>query len=336
MRPSDEHHDGPMRPWGEHHDGPMRPWGEHRDGPMRSSEEELRTVLRAEAAAHRPDREAMLARITATAMSEPGAVRARERSPRLRLAFVGALVAIFGGGAFAAQWALAGSTDNDQAATPATASAAEGPASAGAASPSPAASAGSPAAGSAPGSSAAGPAAGPSAGPSAAGSANPHGPKPGNTATPMTASTSAAPGLTKGQPGFTRVEQGPLWSDGSIDPDSGDIQGAGVITLKTGEKLTALTVTVRVVKTPGLTSRGGAKSVPGASVSSGVTEQSGALVYTFTLASADEIAPGTYTFTAKYTYPAGGRNAGGDTYEAVATTASGQSLDVYGNFYPAS
>ncbi|WIM95171.1 hypothetical protein ACTOB_007245 [Actinoplanes oblitus] len=284
---------------------------------MRPSDEQLRAALKAEAAAHRPDREAMLARITSTAMNTP--VPPRRSGSRLRLAVVGALVALFGGGGFAAQWALAGATDNDQAvpvvSTPATVSPP------------------------------------PSASPGVSVSSTPTG-KPARTTDPATPATTApatattGPATTsptrapsaapaKGQPGYTRVEQGPLWSDGSIDPDSGDTQGAGVITLKSAERLTALTVTVRVAKTPGLTSRGGTKSVPGASVTSTVTERPDALLYTFTLASADEIAPGTYTFTARYSYDPGGRDAGGDTYEAVATTASGQSLDVYGNFYPA-
>ncbi|MBB4736673.1 hypothetical protein BJY16_000132 [Actinoplanes octamycinicus] len=278
----------------------------------------MRSVLRAEAAAHQPDREAMLARITSRAMSGPVPVQRRPGS-RLRLAVVGALVALFGGGGFAAQWALAGATDNDQA-TPVVSATA--PASPSAPAPRVSASSGAPAS--------SGPVGTPSATtkPTASGTTAP---ATGSTTTPP----APAPALTKGQPGFTRVEQGPLWSDGSIDPDSGDTQGAGVITLKSTEKLTALTVTVRVAKTPGLTSRGGTKSVPGASVTSAVTDRPDALLYTFTLASADEIAPGTYTFTAKYSYPAGGRNAGGDTYEAVATTAAGQSLDVYGNFFPA-
>ncbi|GIF10107.1 hypothetical protein [Actinoplanes teichomyceticus] len=287
---------------------------------MRLSDEQLRAALRAEAAAHRPDREAMLARITAGAMTGPAAASrsARRRGgPRLRLAAVGALVALFGGGGFAAQWALAGDQRGDETApapTPTISTVAPSPSTAG-----------------------------PSTAPSATGSrptapatTRPATRTPGTTAATASAPTTApaVPAPAKGAPGNTRVEQGPLWSDGSIDPDSGDTRGGGVITLKTTEKLTALTVTVRVARTPGLTSRGGTKSVPGASVSVGVTERADALLYTFTLAPADEIAPGTYTFTAKYAYDAGGRNAGGDTYEAVATTAGGRSLDVYGNFYP--
>ncbi len=281
-------------------------------GPL--SDDQLRSVLRAEAAIHQPDREAMLARITSAAMNDPAS--ARRPSSKLRLAVVAGLVALFGGGGFAAQWALAGDSGKQDATPPVV---------------------------SVPATTEPVTTATPSATATTSASAAPHTrpPATGATTTPATApattpATGSPAGPVKGAPGNTRVEQGPLWSDGSIDPDSGDTQGASVITLKTSEKLTALTVTVRVAKTPGLTSRGGTKSVPGASVTTGVTDQPGALLYTFRLAPADEVAPGTYTFTAKYTYAAGGRDAGGDTYEAVATSAGGQSLDVYGNFFPTS
>lgn len=277
------------------------------------SDDQLRSVLRSEASLHQPDRDAMLARITSAAMTDPAPAR---RSSKLRLALVAGLVALFGGGGFAAQWALAGDSGKQDDAIPpvVTTPATTDPATLPSALTSPTNLASS----------------APQVKPSTV-----RPPTSGSTTTPATkAPTNTPTNPIKGAPGNTRVEQGPLWSDGSIDPGSGDTQGASVITLKTSETLTALKVTVRVAKTPGLTSRGGTKSVPGASVTTGVTEQADALLYTFTLASADEVAPGTYTFTAKYTHDAGGRDAGGDTYEAVATTAGGQSLDVFGNFFP--
>ncbi|GAA2856832.1 hypothetical protein Acy02nite_65990 [Actinoplanes cyaneus] len=278
-------------------------------------DDQLRSVLRAEASRHQPDREAMLARITSAAMTGPAP--ARRPSSQLRLAVVAGLVALFGGGGFAAQWALAGDSGKEDATPPVvtTTPATTGPTTLPSATTSPADRT-SPA---------------PTVKPSTVKPST----KGATTATTTTPATGAPETPGKGAPGNTRAEQGPLWSDGSIDPGSGDTQGASVITLRTTETLTALKVTVRVAGTAGLTSRGGTKSVPGASVTTGVTDQGGALLYTFTLAPADEVAPGTYTFTAKYTHDAGGRDAGGDTYEAVATTAGGRSLDVYGNFFPA-
>ncbi len=283
----------------------MSPSGENPGGPARLSDDQLRSALRAEAATHRPDREAMLARITSVAMNDPAP--ARRGGPRLRPVVVGALVALFGGGGFAVQWALAGDSDRRDAVPPVVVTTPETP-----------------------------PTTAPAVTPSAG---TPHPSTSGNaprsaTSPPATAPATGSPAPSAGRPDGTRPEQGPLRSDGSVDPDSGDTRGASVITLKTTERLTALKVTVRVAKTPGLSSRGGTKSVPGASVSVDVTDQPEALLYTFTLSPSDEVAPGTYTFTAKYFHASGDRDAGGDTYAAVATTASGRQLDVYGDFFP--
>lgn len=278
---------------------------------MRLSDDHLRAALRAEAEAHRPDREAMLDRITTAAMQDTGRGRRRaavvRRGPRVRMAaVVAAVVTVFGGGGVGT-WALAGADDSDDAA-PATSIApavtvtslpATDPVSIAPSTP--------------------------------AATTTPPATRPAPSRT--TSAATPAPSLTKGQPGFTRVSQGPLWSDGSIDPDSGDTQGASVVTLKTTEELTALEVVIRVARTDGLVSRGGTKQAPGGSVSTVVAEEAGAFVYRFTLSPSDTLAPGTYTFTAKYSHPSGGRNAGGDTYRAVAATAS-TPLEVYGNFFP--
>ncbi|MBG0560388.1 hypothetical protein [Actinoplanes aureus] len=255
---------------------------------MRLSDDELRSALRAEAAAHRPDREAMLDRITTAAMSpDEGTAR---RGPRIRMAAAAAaVVAVFAGGGVA-NWALAGGSDRDDPAptpapSPTTATA----------SPSPAASASAPQ-------------------------------RETPTAEPTTRRPTSKPAEpTATQPGNTRTE---LWSDGSVDPDG----GASVVTLKAAEELTALEVVIRVARTDGLVARGGTKQTPGASVSATVTEEPDALVYRFVLSSADTLAPGTYTFTAKYTHPSETRNAGADTYQATATTAS-TPLKVHGDFH---
>ena len=287
---------------------------------MRLSDDQLRAALRAEAQAHIPDREAMLSRITAGAMRESGSLRSHatvaRRGPRVRMAAViAAVVAIFGGGGVGT-WALAGADDRDEAAPAPTAAptttvpttTVPRPAVTDPVSVTPS---------------------GPAATRPSPSRTTPAGSPP---ATSAPATATPAPTATKGQPGLTRAAEGPLWSDGSIDPDSGDTRGASVITLKTTERLTSLDVVIRIARTDGLVSRGGTKQTPGASVTTTVVEEPGTLLYRFTLASADTLEPGTYTFTAKYTYPSGGRDAGRDTYEAVATTGSA-SWDVYGDFY---
>jgi hypothetical protein len=66
-----------------------------------------------------------------------------------------------------------------------------------------------------------------------------------------------------------------------------------------------------------------------------VTHSNGVLVYTFTLRAGATLAPGTYEFAGQYSHASGGRNADGDTY--LATASAGQkSVEVYGNFFPAS
>ncbi|MBO3742745.1 hypothetical protein [Actinoplanes flavus] len=263
---------------------------------MRLSDDGVRAALRSEAAAHQPDRAAMLDRISAAAMRDSG--RASRRGPRVRMAAVVAAVVVLFGGGGVGTWALANSIDRDEATpaptvVPATTE------------PTPVES--TPATTE---------------------------PTPSRT-TPTRKPTSAAPSPTppsptptRGRPGGAPAEQGPLWSDGSVDPDSGDTSGASVVTLRTTAELRALEVVIRVARTDGLMSRGGTKSTPGASVTATVTEEPGAFVYRFTLAPADTLAPGTYTFTAKYAHPSGGRDAGGDTYEATSGA-----LKVNGNFF---
>ncbi|MEU8663617.1 hypothetical protein AB0C31_44035, partial [Actinoplanes philippinensis] len=264
---------------------------------MRLSDDQIRAALRAEAAAHEPDRDAMLDRITMAAMHDTGTGRRRahvpgaRRGPRVRMAaVVAAVVTVFGGGGVGT-WALAGSDDRDEAV---------------------------PAPSIAPATTTATPVVTDpvSIEPSTPGATTTPAKPPASRPAPSRTSAAPSPTPAKGQPGFTRVSQGPLWSDGSVDPDSGDTQGASIVTLKTTEELTALEVVIRVARTEGLVSRGGTKQAPGGSVSTTVAEEPGAFLYRFTLSSADRLAPGTYTFTAKYAYPSGGRNAGGDTYEA--------------------
>ncbi|GLY05565.1 MULTISPECIES: hypothetical protein [Actinoplanes] len=269
---------------------------------MRLSDDELRAALRAEADGHQPDRSAMLQRITAAAMTDPARTTASHRhtprrSPRMRLAAVGAAVAALFAGGGVANWALAGNNDRPDATPVVTSSPA--------ASPDPTATTGSPSASPSPSRS----------------SARPTGtrsPEPTATASPT--------------PPASLVSDGPLWSDGSVDPDSGDTQGASVVTLKTAAALTGLQVDIRVARTEGLVSRGGTKHAPGGSVTVAVIEESDALVYRFTLSSADTLPVGEYTFTAKYTYASGGRDAGGDTYAATAT-ADGSPRHVSGDFF---
>ncbi|BBH65631.1 hypothetical protein ACTI_23160 [Actinoplanes sp. OR16] len=275
---------------------------------MRLIEDDLRAALRAEAVRHRPDRDAMLDRITQTAMRNQFA-RHRKASPRLRISGAAvAVAAVLGGGGFA-QWALAGDGTPPPAPPAPSVSVSVTPSDA-PSSPSASAS--------------------PSDLPSTATSTSPPARRPRSAPASPSSPPSSAPGVAPADTPRDTTTSGPLWSDGSIDASGA--QGTGVVTVKTTEKLTALDVTIRVTRTPELVSRGGSQQVPGASVTSTVTEEPDALLYRFVLSSGDVLEPGTYVFYARYTYAEGGRDAGGDTYAATAATEQGETATVTGAF----
>ncbi|CAM5713835.1 hypothetical protein SPURM210S_02468 [Streptomyces purpurascens] len=58
------------------------------------------------------------------------------------------------------------------------------------------------------------------------------------------------------------TEDGPLWSDGSVDPHSNDFWAQSNITIKTREELTALTVRLSVAQTGGVSDAGAWRSLP--------------------------------------------------------------------------
>ena len=165
-------------------------------------------------------------------------------------------------------------------------------------------------------------------------------PSPSVSATPS-AGTAGTPSGTPSAPsasagasnpaGATRVQQGFLWSDGSIDPYTTTGWSQSDITLKNHYTVTALDVKVTLAFTPGLASTGSWSTVPAAELVTTVTKQGGTLVYEFTLKPGATLAPGTYVFAGQYNHAAVGRDAGGDSYRATAT-GHGSSVEVYGNF----
>ncbi|MFI5495841.1 hypothetical protein [Actinoplanes sp. NPDC051859] len=265
----------------------------------RMSDDELRTVLGQAAQQHQPDRTAMLNRIAANRAAEPPA-----RRPRQAIRMAGAalaVTAVLGAGAVT-QWALADDDRTDTPAAPPSATASRLP------SPSPSATP-----------------------PTSAVSTPPDVPPARPTSKHPSTSTTTPPAAEDPGAGGTKVEQGPLWSDGSVRRST-DTAARSEITLKLGEPVTALTVTVRVKRTPGLADQGAVHDVTGARVDSQVIQEPDAFVYRFTLSSGT-LAKGTHVFTARYGHEDRGRDAGGDTYRATATTAAGDNLTVYGDFY---
>ncbi|MFF8382046.1 hypothetical protein ACF053_00070 [Streptomyces kanasensis] len=126
-------------------------------------------------------------------------------------------------------------------------------------------------------------------------------------------------------------QDGPLWSDGSVDPHSNDFWAQSNVTLKTREELTALTVELRIAQTGGVTSTGAWRSLPEADFTLTITEKDGYLVHTWVLKQGRTVPAGQWVFAGQYNHARGGRDARDDRYAATARTRSEQ-LAVAGDF----
>lgn len=150
------------------------------------------------------------------------------------------------------------------------------------------------------------------------------------SATAPAGPASSAPALPSAGAG---VEDGPLWSDGSVDPHSNEFWAQSNVTLKTTEQLTALTVELRVAQTGGVSSTGAWRSLPEDDFEQTVGERDGFLVYTWQLKAGRTVPAGEWVFAGQYDHERGGRDAKDDRYAAAARTAS-QTLQVAGDFAP--
>ncbi|MEU6913720.1 hypothetical protein [Streptomyces olindensis] len=145
-------------------------------------------------------------------------------------------------------------------------------------------------------------------------------PPPSRTPSP------SAPGRTP-----AATEDGPLWSDGSVDPHSNDFWAQSNITLKTRARLTALTVRLRVAQTGGVSDAGAWRSLPENDFTLTVAEQDGFLVYTWTLKEGRTVPAGEWVFAGQFDHDRGGRDAGADRY-TVTAAAGAERLSVGGGF----
>ncbi|MET7734442.1 hypothetical protein ABZT02_24165 [Streptomyces sp. NPDC005402] len=127
------------------------------------------------------------------------------------------------------------------------------------------------------------------------------------------------------------VEDGPLWSDGSVDPHSNEFWAQSNLTFKTSEQLTALTVELRIAQTGGVTNAGAWRSLPEDDFTLTVAERDGFLVYTWVLKDGRTVPKGEWVFAGQYDHKRGGRDAKDDGYTATARAKSGD-LAVKGGF----
>ncbi|MYS89297.1 MULTISPECIES: hypothetical protein [Streptomyces] len=140
--------------------------------------------------------------------------------------------------------------------------------------------------------------------------------------TPSTSPTGRPPAAT---------EDGPLWSDGSVDPHSNDFWAQSNITIRTRAELTALTVRLSVAQTGGVSDAGAWRSLPENDFTLTVAERDGFLVYTWTLKEGRRVPAGEWVFAGQFDHERGGRDAGADRY-AVTAAAGAERLSVGGGF----
>ncbi len=145
------------------------------------------------------------------------------------------------------------------------------------------------------------------------------------TEAPARSADPAQPPAAKGQ------EDGPLRSDGSVDPHSNDFWAQSNLTLRTSERLTALTVRLKVAQTGGVTSTGAWRSLPEDDFTLTVEEKDGFVVYTWVLKEGRTVRAGEWVFAGQYDHDRGGRDAKDDSY-AMTATAGGEQLSVAGDF----
>jgi len=166
---------------------------------------------------------------------------------------------------------------------------------------------------------------------------HPSAPQPGETPRtekPRTSPTAKAPSPTAtAQPPVTAsgAEDGPLWSDGSVDSHSNEFWAQSNLTLKTSEELTALSVELRIAQTGGVASTGAWRSLPQDDFTLTTEEKNGFLVYTWTLKEGRKVPKGEWVFAGQYNHERGGRSAAGDRYTATGTAGAAQ-LAVKGDF----
>ncbi|MEU5341706.1 MULTISPECIES: hypothetical protein [unclassified Streptomyces] len=269
---------------------------------MKDVHEELRATLRDAAEAHEPDRAHILARVE---RGMAGAESARHPSPRSSplgwFRVVGATAAAAGVLAVGG-YAVASAVKDDK---PADQTVAVSPTP----DPSPEATSRTPV-------------------PPDPARSSPPPDRPSTPNSPTGRPTRTAPVVP---PAKADSEDGPLWSDGSVDPHSNEFWAQSNVTLKTGRQLTALTVVLKVKQTGGVTSAGAWRSAPEDDFTVTVAEKDGFLVYTWVLRPGRTVWPGEWVFAGQYDHDRGGRDAGDDTY-AVGARAGDQQLDVAGDF----
>ncbi|MGW4892967.1 hypothetical protein ACWEQL_12010 [Kitasatospora sp. NPDC004240] len=155
---------------------------------------------------------------------------------------------------------------------------------------------------------------------------------PGPSPVAPASTVSAAPTIATGPATpAARTEDGPLRADGALDPHSIPSWSQSNLTLDTREPLTALTVEMRIALGPGLADTGHWQTAPTEDFTVTVAQESGFLVYRWTLGPGRTLPVARHVFAAQYNHADGGRDTGADGYRVDA----GARATVWGGFAPA-
>ncbi|MEU1508302.1 hypothetical protein [Kitasatospora sp. NPDC005748] len=153
------------------------------------------------------------------------------------------------------------------------------------------------------------------------------------TADPPTAAppTNAPPASRPTPTASTRPQNGPLWSEGSVDAHSTVYWAQSDLLLTSAQPLTSLTVELRVAQTGDVRDTGNWRTLPAEDFSVTVQESDGVLVYRWTLRPGRTVPAGQHEFAGQYNHAAGTRSAANDSYRVEARSAGGPA-SVWGGF----
>ncbi|MET3984722.1 hypothetical protein [Streptomyces sp. PvR034] len=134
-------------------------------------------------------------------------------------------------------------------------------------------------------------------------------------------------------PPDTRIQNGPLWSNGTLGPRNTRYWAQSDLTLRTTQPLTSLTVELRIAQTGDVRDTGNWRTLPSDDFTFTVQEAGGALVYRWVLKPGRTVPTGEHVFAGQYNHATGVRDPGDDDYRVDART-SGGSAAVWGGFAP--
>ncbi|MFK8908515.1 hypothetical protein ACJA3G_15935, partial [Streptomyces sp. YS-3] len=132
-----------------------------------------------------------------------------------------------------------------------------------------------------------------------------------------------------------RSQNGPLRSEGVVDPHANAYWAQSNVTFHTGVSLGALTMEVRIAQTGGVASTGAWRTLPAQDFTLTTVDGKGALIYRWTLKPGRTVPPGQHVFAVQYNHAPGPRAVTADVFTASATTSKGQPYTVTGKFRPA-